>query len=74
MAWGLNPGQAASISIVGGADGPMVLFTSLTLAKNLFVPIAIVAYMYLSLTYVGYPYLIKRLIPKQIQGTAMDLA
>jgi carboxybiotin decarboxylase len=73
MAWGLNPGQAASISIVGGADGPMVLITSLTLAKELFVPIAVVAYMYLALTYVGYPYIIKALIPKRIQGTAMDL-
>ena len=73
MAWGFNPGQAASISIVGGADGPMVLFTSLTLAKELFVPIAVIAYMYLALVYVGYPYLIKGLIPKKIQGTAMDL-
>jgi carboxybiotin decarboxylase len=73
MAWGLNPGQAASISIVGGADGPMVLLTSLRLAPELFVPIAVVAYMYLALTYVGYPYIIKGLIPKKIQGTPMDL-
>ena len=73
MAWGMNPGQAASISIVGGADGPMVLFTSLTLAKELFVPIAVIAYMYLALAYVGYPYLIKGLIPKKIQGATMDL-
>jgi Na+-transporting methylmalonyl-CoA/oxaloacetate decarboxylase beta subunit len=73
IAWGLNPGQAASIAIVGGADGPMVLFTSLTLAKELFVPIAVIAYMYLALAYVGYPYLIKGLIPKKIQGIAMDL-
>ncbi len=74
MAWGMNPGQAASISIVGGADGPMVLFTSLTLARDLFVPIAVIAYMYLALAYVGFPYLIKFLIPKHIQGTAMDLS
>jgi sodium ion-translocating decarboxylase beta subunit len=74
MAWGMNPGQAAAISIVGGADGPMVLFTSLTLAKELFVPIAVIAYMYLALAYVGYPYLIKGLIPKRIQGTPMALS
>jgi carboxybiotin decarboxylase len=74
MAWGLNPGEAASISIVGGADGPMVLFTSLTLAKELLVPIAVIAYMYLALTYVGFPYIIKLLIPKRIQGTAMDFS
>ncbi|MBP1707289.1 MAG: sodium ion-translocating decarboxylase, beta subunit [Chloroflexi bacterium] len=73
IAWGLSPGQAASISIVGGADGPMVLFTSLTLAKELFVPIAVIAYMYLALAYVGYPYIIKGLVPKKVQGTPMDL-
>jgi carboxybiotin decarboxylase len=73
MAMGMNPGQAASIAVVGGADGPMVLFTSLVLAKELFVPIAVIAYMYLALAYVGYPYMIKFLIPKNIQGTTMDL-
>ena len=69
MAWGMSPQEAASISIVGGADGPMVLFTSLKLAPTLLVPIAVVAYMYLALCYVGYPYIIKWLIPKNIQGT-----
>lgn len=51
IAVGLNPSEAASIAIVGGADGPMVLFTSLTLARHLFVPITVVAYLYLSLCY-----------------------
>ena len=51
--------------MVGGADGPMVLFTSLALAKHLFVPITVVAYLYLGLTYGGYPYLVKLLIPKR---------
>jgi len=74
MAWGMTPQQAASISIVGGADGPMVLFTSLKLAPELLVPIAVVAYMYLALCYVGYPYIIKWLIPKKIQGTPMDIS
>jgi hypothetical protein len=55
--------QAAAISVVGGADGPMVLFTSLKLAPELFVPIAVVAYLYLGLAYGGYPYLIKFMIP-----------
>ncbi len=74
MAWGMSPQQAASISIVGGADGPMVLFTSLKLAPELLVPIAVVAYMYLALCYVGYPYIIQWLIPKKIQGTPMDIS
>lgn len=67
-AMGLNYGEAAAISVVGGADGPMVLFTSLILAKDLFVPITIVAYLYLSLTYGGYPFLIRLLIPKEMRG------
>uniref|UniRef100_UPI0024B39752 sodium ion-translocating decarboxylase subunit beta n=1 Tax=Klebsiella pneumoniae TaxID=573 RepID=UPI0024B39752 len=49
--FGLPANEAASIATIGGADGPMVLFASLILAPNLFVPIAIIAYLYLSLTY-----------------------
>lgn len=65
---GLTNGEAAAVSIIGGADGPMVLFTSLTLAPALFVPITIVAYLYLSLTYGGYPFLIRLMIPKELRG------
>ena len=50
VAMGLSYGEAASVAVIGGADGPMVLYTSLALAKDLFVPITIVAYLYLSLT------------------------
>jgi oxaloacetate decarboxylase beta subunit len=63
--------EAAAISIVGGADGPMVLFTSLKLAPHLFVPIAVVAYLYLGLTYGGYPYLIKLMVPKRLRSLPM---
>lgn len=72
VAMGLSYKEAASIAMVGGADGPMVLYTSLILAKDLFVPITIVAYLYLSLTYAGYPYLIRLLIPKHLRGIKMD--
>lgn len=68
VALGLNYNEAASIAMVGGADGPMVLFTSLTLAKHLFVPITVVAYLYLGLTYGGYPYLIRFLIPAKLRA------
>lgn len=74
VAMGLNYKEAASIAMVGGADGPMVLYTSLMLAKDLFVPITIVAYLYLSLTYAGYPYLVRALIPKKLRGIKMDLS
>ena len=68
---GLTNGAAAAVSIIGGADGPMVLFASLKLAPEYFVPITIVAYLYLSLTYGGYPYLIKLLVPKELRGKAV---
>ncbi|MGE5382951.1 MAG: sodium ion-translocating decarboxylase subunit beta [Omnitrophica WOR_2 bacterium] len=68
MLFGLTLKESASIAMVGGADGPMVLFTSLSLAKDLFVPITVVAYLYLGLTYGGYPYLIKLMVPKRLRG------
>lgn len=73
VAFGFTYQEAAAIAIVGGADGPMVLFTSLELAKHLFVPISVVAYVYLSVTYALYPYMIKLLIPRRMQGIKMDL-
>ena len=69
--FGLAPGAAAAIATIGGADGPMVLFSSLMLAPELFVPISIIAYLYLSLTYGGYPFLIKLFIPKKYRGIDM---
>ena len=73
VAMGLNPGQAAAVATIGGADGPMVLFTSLQLARDLFVPITVVAYLYLGLTYGGYPYLIKLLIPEKLRALPMPM-
>lgn len=70
-AMGFTYGESAAISLIGGADGPMVLFASLALAEDLFVPITIVAYLYLSLTYGGYPFLIRFLVPKDIRGTVI---
>ncbi len=72
FAMGLNLNDSASIAMVGGADGPMVLFTSLNLSKNLFVPITVVAYLYLGLTYGGYPYLVKLMVPKKLRGIKID--
>lgn len=68
---GLTLKESASIAMVGGADGPMVLFTSLALAKHLFVPITVVAYLYLGLTYGGYPYLVKLLVPERLRAIKM---
>ncbi|MDY5647821.1 MAG: sodium ion-translocating decarboxylase subunit beta [Lachnospiraceae bacterium] len=72
VSMGFIPEEAASIALIGGADGPMVLFSSLIMAKDLFVPITIVAYLYLSLTYGGYPFLIRLLIPKKLRAIKME--
>lgn len=64
---GLNLGEAASVALIGGADGPMVLFGSLQLAKHLFVPITVVAYLYLGITYGAYPFLIRFLVPEKLR-------
>lgn len=67
IACGLDYGEAASIAMVGGADGPMVLFASLKLAKDLFVPVTVVAYLYLGITYGAYPFLIRFLVPESLR-------
>jgi oxaloacetate decarboxylase beta subunit len=67
-ALGLEPGEAASIALVGGADGPMVLFGALKMSPKLLVPITIIAYLYLGLVYGGYPYLIRALIPAKLRA------
>ncbi|TAK51174.1 MAG: Na+-translocating decarboxylase subunit beta [Gammaproteobacteria bacterium] len=72
VAVGFTFKEAAAVAMIGSADGPMVLYTSLILADDLFVPITIVAYLYLSLTYAGYPYLVRFMVPKQLRGIKMD--
>ena len=73
-AMGFSPSEAAAIAVIGGADGPMVLFASLQLARHLFVPITIVAYIYLSIIYAGYPFLIKAIVPKKMRGQSMNVS
>jgi oxaloacetate decarboxylase beta subunit len=68
---GLPANEAAAAATIGGADGPMVLFASLILAPEIFVPITVVGYLYLGLTYGGYPYLIKALVPERLRAIQM---
>ncbi len=72
-AMGLSLNDSAAVATIGGADGPMILFASLILSEDLFVPITVVAYLYLGLTYGGYPYMIKLLVPKHIRGMKMPV-
>lgn len=49
MAFGFLPKEAASIAIIGGADGPTSIFLTAKLAPHLIGPIAIAAYSYMAL-------------------------
>lgn len=69
---GLTPGEAAAVGTIGGADGPMVLFATLVMAKDMFVPISIVAYLYLSLCYAGYPYIVRWMVGEKYRGIEVD--
>lgn len=55
LAVGFEPNQAASIGIIGGADGPTAIFLSSKLAPNLMGAIAISAYSYMALVPVIQP-------------------
>ncbi|GHU61780.1 decarboxylase [Clostridia bacterium] len=73
IAMGFDPGGAAAAATIGTADGPMVLFTSLILDKSLFVPITIVAYLYLSICYGFYPLIVKAMVPKELRAKTIEL-
>jgi oxaloacetate decarboxylase beta subunit len=51
--------EAASLAIIGGADGPTAIFTTLKLAPHLLGPIAIAAYSYMALVPVIIPLVVK---------------
>ena len=46
---GFTPQEAASIAIIGGADGPTAIFLTGKLAAHLLGPIAVAAYSYMAL-------------------------
>ncbi len=46
---GFSPNEAASIGIIGGADGPTAIYVTKTLAPHLLSAIAIAAYSYMAL-------------------------
>ncbi|MCZ7601934.1 MAG: sodium ion-translocating decarboxylase subunit beta [Melioribacteraceae bacterium] len=65
LALGFTPQQAASIGIIGGADGPTAIFLSSKLAPELIGAIAIAAYSYMALVPVIQPPIIKLLTTKE---------
>lgn len=51
--------EAASLGIIGGADGPTAIYTTIRLAPNLLGPIAIAAYSYMALVPVIIPLVVR---------------
>ncbi len=51
--------EAASLAIIGGADGPTAIFTTIKLAPHMLGPIAIAAYSYMALVPVIVPLVVK---------------
>ncbi|MCT4688313.1 sodium ion-translocating decarboxylase subunit beta [Vallitalea sp.] len=69
---GFTPEQAASIGIIGGADGPTAIFTTIQLAKELLGPIAVAAYSYMSLVPIIQPPIMKALTSKEERMIKME--
>ena len=59
--FGFSPAQAASIGIIGGADGPTAIFLTSKLAPELLGPIAVAAYSYMALVPVIQPPIMRAL-------------
>lgn len=59
VATGFSLQEAASLGIIGGADGPTAIFTTIKLAPHLLGPIAIAAYSYMALVPVIIPLVVK---------------
>lgn len=72
LALGFAPKEAASIGIIGGADGPTAIFLSGKLAPHLIGPIAVAAYSYMALVPVIQPPIMKLLTTRKERLITME--
>lgn len=70
-ALGFNLGEAASIGIIGGADGPMAIYTTMKLAPHLLPQISVAAYSYMALMPLIQPPIMKLLTTKEERNIMM---
>ncbi len=68
---GFTQAEAASIGIIGGADGPTAIFTTSQLAPHLLGPIAVAAYSYMALVPVIQPPIMRLLTTKKEREIVM---
>lgn len=59
VSMGFSLKQAGALAIIGGADGPTAIYTSIILAPELLGPIAIAAYSYMALVPVIIPLVVR---------------
>ncbi len=64
--------EAASIGIIGGADGPTAIFVTKTLAPSLLSAIAVAAYSYMALVPIIQPPIMKALTTKEERMIVME--
>ena len=69
---GFTGPEAASIGIIGGADGPTAILTTSRLAPQLLGPIAVAAYSYMALIPMIQPPLMKLLTTKEERSVKME--
>ncbi len=62
---GFTPKEAGALGIIGGADGPTAIYTTIKLAPHLLGAIAIAAYSYMALVPVIIPLVVKLLCTKK---------
>lgn len=72
LALGFAPNEAASIGIIGGADGPTAIFLTAKLAPELIGPIAVAAYSYMALVPVIQPPIMKLLTTRKERLIRME--
>ena len=72
IVFGFNPSQAASIGIIGGADGPTAIWLTKSLAPELLAAIAIAAYSYMALIPIIQPPIMRLLTTKKEREIKME--
>ncbi|NLV75587.1 MAG: sodium ion-translocating decarboxylase subunit beta, partial [Tissierellia bacterium] len=72
IALGFTGPQAASIGIIGGADGPTALYLTSKLAPELLGPIAVAAYSYMALVPIIQPPIMKALTTEEERKIVME--
>ena len=64
--------EAASIGIIGGADGPTAIFTTTQLAPHLLSRVTVAAYSYMALIPIIQPPIMKLLTTKKERAIKME--